>query len=168
MLHDGLRQLQPDIVAFQEAIVTETYDQVVDLLGPGFDVAYQRLGLIGDGNSVAIASRWPLGEVREVDLHLTGRTRDFPCVTLIAEVLAPPPLGPLLVANHIPSWKVNIELERELQAVAAAWTLEDLATQHNAHVILVVDQDADPDAASIRFWTGRQSLGGMSVCYRDA
>ena len=30
------------------------------------------------------------------------------------------------------------------------------------------DLDADPDATSIRFWSGRQSLGGMSVCYRDA
>ena len=24
------------------------------------------------------------------------------------------------------------------------------------------------EASSVRFWTGRQSLGGMSVCYRDA
>jgi endonuclease/exonuclease/phosphatase family metal-dependent hydrolase len=28
--------------------------------------------------------------------------------------------------------------------------------------------DADHNAASIRFWSGRQSLGNMSVCYRDA
>ena len=25
-----------------------------------------------------------------------------------------------------------------------------------------------PDSASVRFWTGRQSLFGASVCYRDA
>jgi endonuclease/exonuclease/phosphatase family metal-dependent hydrolase len=35
-------------------------------------------------------------------------------------------------------------------------------------VIVAGDFDADPDAASIRFWTGRQSLEGTSVCYRDA
>lgn len=30
------------------------------------------------------------------------------------------------------------------------------------------DLDADPASASVRFWTGRQSLDGTSVCYRDA
>ena len=28
--------------------------------------------------------------------------------------------------------------------------------------------NAAPDTASVRFWTGRQSLGGVSVCYQDA
>jgi hypothetical protein len=41
VLIDGLRDLQPDLVAFVEAIKTEEYDQVVDLLGPGFHVAHQ-------------------------------------------------------------------------------------------------------------------------------
>jgi endonuclease/exonuclease/phosphatase family metal-dependent hydrolase len=36
------------------------------------------------------------------------------------------------------------------------------------HTVLLGDMDAVPDAASIRFLTGRQSLQGMSVCYRDA
>jgi endonuclease/exonuclease/phosphatase family metal-dependent hydrolase len=35
-------------------------------------------------------------------------------------------------------------------------------------VVLVGDLDATPEAASVRFWRGLQSLGGMSVCYRDA
>ena len=30
------------------------------------------------------------------------------------------------------------------------------------------DLNAHPDAASIRYWTGAQSLNGTSVCYRDA
>jgi len=30
------------------------------------------------------------------------------------------------------------------------------------------DLDADPDSSSIRFWSGRQSLGDISICYRDA
>lgn len=33
---------------------------------------------------------------------------------------------------------------------------------------MVGDLDADPEAASVRFWCGRQSLHGTSVCYRDA
>jgi endonuclease/exonuclease/phosphatase family metal-dependent hydrolase len=35
-------------------------------------------------------------------------------------------------------------------------------------VILAGDFDATPDAASIRFLSGKQSLEGVSVCYRDA
>jgi endonuclease/exonuclease/phosphatase family metal-dependent hydrolase len=37
-----------------------------------------------------------------------------------------------------------------------------------AHVILGGDLDAEPDAASLRFLTGNQSLESMSVCYRNA
>jgi hypothetical protein len=33
---------------------------------------------------------------------------------------------------------------------------------------LAGDFDDPPDAASIRFWTGRQSLDRTSVCYQDA
>jgi endonuclease/exonuclease/phosphatase family metal-dependent hydrolase len=35
-------------------------------------------------------------------------------------------------------------------------------------VVLAGDFDATPDSASVRFWSGRQSLDGTSVCYRDA
>jgi hypothetical protein len=34
-----------------------------------------------------------------------------------------------------------------------------------AHVIIVGDPDADPAAATMRFWTGRQPLDGLSMCY---
>jgi endonuclease/exonuclease/phosphatase family metal-dependent hydrolase len=35
-------------------------------------------------------------------------------------------------------------------------------------VIFAGDFTADPDSAGVRFLTGRQSLDGTSVCYRDA
>jgi endonuclease/exonuclease/phosphatase family metal-dependent hydrolase len=35
-------------------------------------------------------------------------------------------------------------------------------------VIVLGDFDDTPDSPSIRFWTGRQSLDGLSVAYRDA
>ena len=41
VLVDGFGELRPDLVAFQEAIVGDGYDQVVDLLGPGYYVAHQ-------------------------------------------------------------------------------------------------------------------------------
>lgn len=70
--------------------------------------------------------------------------------------------------NHFPKWQLNLEYERELQSIAAARIVEERAAGSDLPVVIVGDLDADPSAASIRFWCGRQSLGNMSVCYRDA
>ena len=174
VLVEGLGELRPDLVALPESIVTEEYDQVVDVLGPEFHVAHQQAREPGDSSDVepgqghSLASRWPLGEVRELDLHLTPRTEGFACGTLAAEVLAPEPLGPLVFAFHNPSWKLDQAYERELQAPAAAGFLAQLADGRANHLIVAADLDSDPEAASVRYWTGLQALGGTSVCYRDA
>jgi endonuclease/exonuclease/phosphatase family metal-dependent hydrolase len=167
VLAEGLRVLDPDLAAFQEVIHHDAYDQVTDLLGPGYEVAHQS-GREADGSGVSIASRWPLGEVHEVDLQVTPRTADFPCTALVAEVQAPPPIGPLLFVNHKPNFELALEHERGLQALATASHLERLAAGRDVHVVVAGDFDATPDAASTRFWRGRQSLGHTSVCYRDA
>ena len=170
VLIDGLRELQPDIIAFQEAIVGDGYDQVKDILGTGYHVAHQTVGLVGDGNhGASIASRWPIGEVREANLHLTPRTGDYPCGALAAEILAPEPLGSVLFACHGPSHQLSYEYERELQAVAAARLIEELAELVGArHVVVGGDFNADPGASSVAFWRGERSLEGTSVCYLDA
>jgi endonuclease/exonuclease/phosphatase family metal-dependent hydrolase len=169
VLVDGLRVLRPDLIAFIEAVKTDDYDQVTEVLGAGYHVAHQRgRDRDADGRGVSIASRWPLGQVHEVDLHVTARTAGFPCVTLVAEVAAPAPVGPLLFVNSCPNFQLDYELERELQAVASARFVEELVGERGLHVVLAGDFDAVPDAASLRFWCGRQSLGGMSVCYRNA
>jgi endonuclease/exonuclease/phosphatase family metal-dependent hydrolase len=173
-LREGLRELQPDLVALPESIVNDGCDQVRDVLGDDFHIAHQQAREPGDGSDVepgqghSLASRWPLGEVRELDLHLTPSTEGFACGTLAAEIMAPEPLGPLVFAFHNPSWKLHQAYERELQAVAAARFLAELANGRARHVILAADLDADPESASARFWTGRQALDGTSVCYRDA
>src|SRR5689334_18632611 len=164
----GLHALQPDLVAFQEVIKHDTYDQMIDLLGPGWNVVQQKDRHPDDGMGISIASRWPLSDVQEVDLHVTPRTGDFPCGALLAEVSAPSPVGPLFFVNYFPNWQLNFAYERELQAVAAARIVEERTHRSNQHVVLVGDLDADPEAASIRFWSGRQSLGEISVCNRDA
>ncbi len=51
---------------------------------------------------------------------------DFAHTTLLAEVLAPEPVGPLLFVNRLPSWQPTFEHERELQTVAAARLVEGL------------------------------------------
>src|SRR5215218_5564821 len=119
VLADGLRALDPDLAAFPEAIFSDDYDQVTDLLGPGYHVAHQSRRE-ADGSGVSIASRWPLDEVHEVDLRVTPRTAGFPPVALVAEVQAPPPFGTVLFANHKPSFELALEHERELQAVTTA------------------------------------------------
>ena len=171
VLVDGLRELQPDLVAFQEAIRTDEYDQVLDLLGPSFHIAYQRYREPGTqgveaGQGASIASRWPLGEVREVDLHVTPRTEDFAATTLVVEIPAPPPLGPLLFVNHLPNWQLDFELERELQAVAAARFVEELVGTRSVHVIVAGDFTADPRPACASGldaspWTAPASATGM-------
>jgi endonuclease/exonuclease/phosphatase family metal-dependent hydrolase len=166
VLADGFHDLQPDVVAFQEAIKAPSYDQVVELLGPTYQVVHQS-GRQADGSGASIASRWPIADVHEVDLHVTTRTAGFPCVALVAEILAPVPIGPMLVVNHNPNWELELEYERELQAVVAAQAIEDIAGRDGRHVVLAGDFNATPDAASMRFWSGLQSLHGVSVQYRD-
>jgi endonuclease/exonuclease/phosphatase family metal-dependent hydrolase len=52
--------------------------------------------------------------------------------------------------------------------VTAARAIEELVGRRRLHVIVAGDFDTIPEAASVRFWRGRQSLEGTSVCYRDA
>jgi endonuclease/exonuclease/phosphatase family metal-dependent hydrolase len=166
VLSDGLHELGADIIAFQEAIVGGGYDQVSDLLGPGFYVHHQA-GREADGSGLSIASRWPLGKVREEALHPTSRAD--PSRMAVAEVLSPGSLGTLLLAHHNASWQLGFEHERELQAVAAACYVEEVASRRDAtHVVLAGDFNAAPGSAGMRFWRGLQSLGDTSVCYRDA
>jgi endonuclease/exonuclease/phosphatase family metal-dependent hydrolase len=158
-LRRGLRDLDPDVVALQEVVDVE------DLLGSGWHVApHTRRGPDGDG--AVLASRWPLAEVHEIDHLLTPRAGEFPWGgTVAVEVLAP---EPVLVVHHKPVYQLGYERERELHAVAAARLVDELAPDPARHVVLLGDFDARPDSASLRFWTGRQSLDGTSVCYHDA
>ena len=165
VLREGLQRAAPDLVAFVEAVKTDDYDLVEDLLGPGYEIVYEsRLDRQGVG--IALASRWPIRRVTEIDLRVTDRTANLDDATLAAEIDAP--FGPLLFLAANPKWEMGYERERELQALAAARFAEHHAREHGGHVVIAGDFDATPDAASIRFLTGRQSLEGVSVCYRDA
>src|SRR5690242_9404450 len=86
VLAAGLGELAPDLVAFVEAIKTDEYDQAADLLGPDY-YFFHASTRHGNGDGSVIATRWPLGERHEVDLHVTSRTADFACTALVAEVL---------------------------------------------------------------------------------
>ena len=110
VLADGLRELAPDVVAFQEAVAKDGYDQVADLLGAGYHVVHHG-GRPEAGTGLSIASRWDFGEVWGETLHVTPRAG--PSEVAVAEVLAPDALGrTLLFAHHNASWQQGFERER--------------------------------------------------------
>lgn len=76
-------------------------------------------------------------------------------------------IGPLLFVNYLPSLKLDMKYERKLQAALTARLVEEMVAGRNLRMVLTGDLDADPDAISVRFWTGRQGSDDMSVCYRD-
>jgi endonuclease/exonuclease/phosphatase family metal-dependent hydrolase len=154
-------------VTFQEAAETPDHQQAAELLGDGYHYVHHPLRE-QDGRGISTASRWPVRQVRELDLHVSERTRDFARSALLTEIAAPPPAGPLLLVNHLPNWQLSLEYERGRQAVITARAIEEMLAGRPLHVVLAGDFDADPDAASIRFWSGREALHGTSVCYRDA
>lgn len=173
VLQDGFRALDPDIITLQETVLTNDVDQAADMLGDGYHLAQQQQREPGgagvpEGQGITTASKWPFGQVFEVDFHLTERTGDFACTCLVTEVLAPQPWGRVWVANHFPDFQLDHERERRLQTVAAARALESLVQESPGHVIVAGDLDADPAADSIRFWTGRHVIDNVSVCYRNA
>lgn len=167
VLTDGLRDLAPDLIALQETMLTDEDDQARQILGDRYHLVHSTAREPG-GEGIAIASRWPIMAMRELDLKVTPRTADFACTTLITEIDAPAPVGPLVFINHFPDWQLHHEHERELQTVLAARAIEEMVAERPRHVVLAGDLDADPDAASVRFLAGKQSLDGMSVCYRNA
>ena len=167
VLQRGLRELSPDLIAFQEAFKQDEHDTVAEIVAGEYHVYHQTTGLLGDGQCAAIASRWPLQEVRELDQQLTPRAADFPAMTLLVEIEAPEPVGPLLFVNHLPSWKRSSSTSASCRRSRRGRD-QEMIEGKPMHCVLAGDLDAVPESASIRFLRGLQSLGGLSVCYRDA
>lgn len=168
ILERGLDDLRPDVVALQEITLTDELDQVRDLLGPDVEVV-RHPNPSDDGVGACLASRWPLRHIATLDLNLVDEHDPLPwAAAVVVEVAVPEPLGPILVVHHKPDWHLHHELVREKQALAVARLVEELtADRPPMPVILLGDLDAAPDTASIRFLTGRQSLGDLSVRYED-
>jgi endonuclease/exonuclease/phosphatase family metal-dependent hydrolase len=171
VMRAALRRLAPDVAVLQESVVLDGYDQVADVLGDGYQVVHQR-GRTPDGVGASIASRWPIGNVRQELLHVTPRVNvEEPWIgsVALADIAAPAPYGRLLLVHFKPSWQFPLAYERELQVVAAARMVEDaVAADGPDHVLLAGDLDAAPESSMLRFLTGRQSLDDFGVCYRDA
>ena len=98
----------------------------------------------------------------------TERGKGFPRAIQAAEIEAPEPIGRLLFVNPKPHYEPHMELEREMQAVALADYIERNADYDGFPPIVAGDLDATPQASSIRFLMGLQSLHGRSTHFVDA
>jgi endonuclease/exonuclease/phosphatase family metal-dependent hydrolase len=162
-----LPDLRPDVVALQEVTRGPDFDQAVELLGPEFTIV-DLPGWTPQHVGECLASRWPLGEVFTLDRPLEGH-EGARAVAVAVEVLAPTPVGRLLAVHHKAAYQLQLEHVREQQALSTARFVEELcADRPDLPVVLMGDLNAGPDAASIRFLTGRQSLAAFSVRYEDA
>jgi endonuclease/exonuclease/phosphatase family metal-dependent hydrolase len=166
-----LKRLAPDLVAFQEVIQTAEVKSL-DTLLHGLDMQWTHQadlqGFVPPfadryGGS-AVATRWPHRAVEALDLRLPDAA-DVPWATL-AVVVEVPGEGELLFIGATAAWRLSAEAARERQAVAVS----DLDARHRRDLptLIAGDFNANPDAASIRYLTGRQSLNGHSVLYHDA
>jgi endonuclease/exonuclease/phosphatase family metal-dependent hydrolase len=166
LINSELRRLDPDLVALQEAPA----DRMESLLtGTKLhsthqgQVAAEPPGAERSGGN-AVASRWSHEMVEALDLRLADAP-DVPWLTLAVSVPLPGE-GELLFIATTTSYRLDAEAARERQAVM----LTDLDARHRRALPTVIAGDftTTPDAACIRYLTGRQSLSGRSVHYHDA
>jgi endonuclease/exonuclease/phosphatase family metal-dependent hydrolase len=154
-------ELGPDLIALQEvdhgSDGSSQADELLD--GLGYDVRYTPHP--GDRHpGIAVASRL---EVLADDVRELGHDG----VAIAAQVRTDG--GPLWFCSAVPlSWLPGREGEREDECVVLDTWLAGLAADDELPPILAGDFDATPDAASIRFLTGRQSLQRRSTYWADA
>ncbi|MBW8744948.1 MAG: endonuclease/exonuclease/phosphatase family protein [Sphingomonas sp.] len=171
LINQELRRLNPDLIALQEVVQTPRTSCVERLLnGLGLQATHQadvqpKIPPFADryGGS-AVATRWPHRFVECLDLRLP-EADDVPWATLAVSVGVPGE-GDLLFIGATAAWRLNAEAARERQAVAI--TELDARQRGPLPTIIAGDFNAGPSAASIRYLTGLQSLGGRSVRYHDA
>jgi endonuclease/exonuclease/phosphatase family metal-dependent hydrolase len=170
VIRSGLRKLRPDVVALQETVWGNGYEQASDLLGPDYEMA-RHASRSADGVGAVLASRWPFGTIREVDLHVTERVDDLPWAAAVtAEALLPEPFGLTLFAHHKPTYQVGYARERELQAAASARFVETQVAGRDLHVVLLGDLDDTPLGRRIDYVLVRCGIRGPSLqivnCHR--
>jgi endonuclease/exonuclease/phosphatase family metal-dependent hydrolase len=171
LINRELKKFDPDLVAFQEVVQTPDA-KMLDRLLAGLDLHGTHQADVQSYappfadryGGTAVATRWPHRPIEALDLRVAGAA-DVPWAALAVRVPVPE-IGELLFIAATAAWRLSAEAAREQQAIA----ITDLDARHRAELptILAGDFNANPDAASIRYLTGRQSLNGRSALYHDA
>jgi endonuclease/exonuclease/phosphatase family metal-dependent hydrolase len=170
-INQELRRIAPDLVAFQEVIQGPDRAQLDELLaGTGLHGTHQADAMryappfVDRYGGTAVATRWPHTTLEVLDMRVAGAA-DVPWCT-VAVIVPVPGQGDALFIATTAAWRLDAEAVREQQAIA----LTDLDARHRQALptIIAGDFNAAPEAASIRYLSGLQSLGGRSVHYHDA
>ncbi len=170
LLRRGSREVRADLLLFQESVTTSEYDQVKDLLSDGYEIVHQS-GRSPDGTGNSIASRLPVGQIRQRFLHVTPRVdaaHGWIGSVAAVEVGSQSQGADLLLVHFKPSWQPDYERERELQASAASRFVEEVLDGRNMDVVLAGDFDASPESPSVRFWKEHETDDARSIRYVDA
>jgi endonuclease/exonuclease/phosphatase family metal-dependent hydrolase len=138
---ERLRGERADVVALQETTLGAGGREAQELLDEDYRVLEHPARAADEAGSV-LASRWPVKVVTEID----------------------GPFGPALVIHQHAGAATGPLCggARRLRR-----RIEQFAGQYQ-HVIVLGEFNDDPESASVRFWTGRQSLDGFSVRSQDA
>lgn len=171
LIRSWIRRLDPDLIAFQEALSGPSCDQLDELVGDmAFTTAYVGASRFWRDSSLqfgnAIASRWPIAERHELELPNAGDSETRAAVTALID--APVPGGQLCFSSTHLSWKFEHGFIRERQVVALAEHVRSIAPRDGFPPIVAGDFNAEPDSDEIRYLTGLHSIDGRSVHFRDA
>jgi endonuclease/exonuclease/phosphatase family metal-dependent hydrolase len=165
LLNRELRRLSPDLVAIQEA---HHPGQLADLVaGTGLHTTHQAEVLdkpppqADRYGGTAVATRRPHRVLEVVEDRIAGAHWWTLAVTVPL-----PPLGDQLFIVPTTPWELNASAARERQALQVT----DLDARHRTPLPTIIsgDLNAAPEAASIRYLSGLQSLEGQSAHYHDA
>jgi endonuclease/exonuclease/phosphatase family metal-dependent hydrolase len=172
LVRQWIDRLDPDLIAFQEALRLPGFDQVEALLaGRAMHLDYVKASKFwkkdreheaGDvGN--ALASRWPIVDREAVVLPASpdGERRAALSATVDA------PFGPVgFTVTHL-NWRLHHGVVREQQVQAVCELALRRAPRGGFPPVMAGDFNAEPESAEIRYVTGHQSLDGESVCFLD-
>jgi endonuclease/exonuclease/phosphatase family metal-dependent hydrolase len=163
LLRQQVGLLAPDLIALQEVDSGPGGgNQAAELFEPlGYEVAYERReGENRADPGIAVASRHPIRDRRLLELPHGG-------AGVAARIAAAGEEFWFCSAVPMPGWP-HQEGGREDEVVVLDAALAELAAGDTIPPILAGDFDATPEAASIRFLTGLQSLQGRSTAWYDA
>lgn len=169
VMNAELRRLDADLVSLQEVVQAPGRDQLDDLLvATGLHGSHQwrttayELPDAERFGGTALATRWPHRVLETIDMRVRGAGTPHPWGA-VGAVVDLPGVGDLLFIAATSS--PFDERARERQAIA----LTDLDSRHRRMLptIIAGDLNATPEAASMRYLTGLQSLDGQSARFED-
>ena len=168
-IQDWIARLDPDLIAFQEALQGESFDQVASLFEDGsyhldFVHASSFWGERAASFGNAIASRWPILDREELRLPDRGDGETRTALSVSVEA----PVGEVsFTCTHL-NWRLHHGEVRERQVVSLADFVLARRPKDGFPPIVVGDFNADPESDEIRFMKGHHSIEGKRVFFHDA